>query len=164
MAMTLVETIELDSAAASIEFTSIPQTGVDLLVLVSARSNRSANVTAISRLAINGDEVGTNINLVGDGTTVTSGTAAVLNAGSFTAASATASTFNNTSIYIANYTSTNAKTISSDSVTENDATEVRTRLDANLSNDTAAVTSLEISSPTGNNLVQYSSISLYIIS
>jgi hypothetical protein len=33
MAMELIETVELASAASSIEFTSIPQDGVDLLVL-----------------------------------------------------------------------------------------------------------------------------------
>ena len=53
MTMSLIETKTLASAAASIEFTDIPQDGTDLLVLASIRS-AFADVSNEIVMAING--------------------------------------------------------------------------------------------------------------
>ncbi len=46
--MQLIETIEVGAGgAASIEFTSIPQDGVDLLLMVSARTDRNVGADVV---------------------------------------------------------------------------------------------------------------------
>jgi hypothetical protein len=63
-------------------------------------------------------------------------------------------------IYIPNYTGSTAKSVSVDGVMENNATYAAAGIIAGLWNDTAAVTSVSISSEVAT-LVQYSSATLY---
>lgn len=161
MAMELIETIEVGSGgASSIEFTSIPQDGLDLLLVFSLRNDSASGAV---RLWENGNTAqGSNRMLTGDGSGVYSFSGltyiAIAN-GSGT----TANTFGNGRALITNYTSTNTKSISIDAVQENDASSSSQAITTASSYGTAAITSLELSYTAGN-IVQYSTASLYKIS
>lgn len=161
---TLIQKTTVGSGgAASIEFTSIPQTFTDLVVKLSGRNSRSGQVMQEFVLTFNNTTANySERQLRGNGTSAISQNfsgASIQQLGQ-PAASATANTFSNWEFYIPNYTSSNAKSISLDGVTENNATEAYTFLEAGLWNDTAAITSIKISA--GAYLaVQYTSVSLY---
>ena len=113
--MQLVETIEVGAGgAASIEFTSIPQDGTDLLVKLSMRGTNSAVFDQIL-MRINGSTSTYTIRgLVGDGSSPSSdGTTGLtgMKIGVGVGANATANTFSNTEVYIPNYTGSTNKTI-----------------------------------------------------
>ena len=159
----LIERIEVGSGgASSIEFTSIPQDGVDLVLMFSGRGT-IASVSRFINVLFNGDADG-NYNymrLRGDGSTVTSASSATkyrLEIGLMPADSATANTFGSCQTHIANYTSSTIKSVSTDVVTENNATEAYAQLVANTWNGTA-VTSINIS--TSGNIAEHSTASLY---
>ena len=167
MTMTLIETIEVGAGgAASIEFTSIPQDGVDLVLKVSARTDRSAGADIVS-IQFNGETATTNYSTVylgGTGSGVSS-LSSPDQFGSYTSDDAnTSNTFSNSSIYISNYTSSAAKSFSSDSVSENNATAAYQGIAANLWNNTDAITSIKLGVVYGTNFKQYSTASLYKIS
>jgi hypothetical protein len=163
MTMTLIETKTLGTAAASIEFTSIPQDGTDLLIYSSTRTNRSAIIDN-ERITINGTTSGFTVRyLYGSGSTVTSAAESVNSVEFVNANTSTSNTFSNKSIYIPNYTGSTAKSYSVDVVGENNATESYQVLLAGLFSGTSAITSLLFSSGTGNNLLAGTTISLYKI-
>lgn len=159
MTMTLIETKTLGTAAAQIEFTSIPQDGTDLVALASTRSTVASIVGSIE-IKPNG-AAGTFRRLWGEGTggAYTDALSAMI--GFTSAASNTADTFGNTSFYVPNYTASQNKSISIDSVSEGNSGQIYMLLGAGLSSNTAAVTSLTFAS--GANFVAGSTISLYKI-
>lgn len=161
MAMELIETIEVGAGgAASIEFTSIPQDGVDLLILFSIRSDYAGEI-GFGRVRVNGTD-GNDIFLRGTGSAASSGTSTSLSA-NFNANTATSNTFGNGQIYISNYTASGvAKSISVNIVSENNATLARQEITAGTTTSTDAVTSLLIED-FGDTLMQYSTASLYKI-
>jgi len=163
MGMQLIETIEVGSGgAASIEFTGIPQDGVDLLVKYSFRnSGGSSGYNTVMRF--NGDTAAnyTTRWLLGSGSAASSSTIAgstQIYAGKHSGGADTANTFGNGQVYISNYTSTAAKSISAESVSENNAAAAWQTLSACAWTGTAAITSLIFND---TNLVQYSTASLY---
>jgi hypothetical protein len=158
----LIQTISVTAASqASIEFTSIPQTYTDLVLLYSGRSTRAA---AGDDLFIRFNGLSTNLSsrvLYGTGSAATSfSDASVAYVGYFTGDTATSSVFSNGSIYIPNYTSSVAKSVSADAVNENNATSATQLIHAGLWNATAAITQINIYALNGN-WKQYSSASLY---
>jgi hypothetical protein len=169
---TLISSVTVGSGgAATINFTSIPATYTDLLIKLSSRSDRSGNTSADQYIQFNSNTsaVYSMIRLMGNGSSPSSDSSSGATGafvGDATAATATASTFANTEIYIPNYTSSNAKSISTDSVTENNATEAYQIFNASLWNPAtqAAITSLLIGTVTSNNFVQYTTAYLYGIS
>ena len=168
MAMQLIETIEVGSGgAASIEFTSIPQDGVDLVLVLSARSDQATTATSAT-VNFNSDTGGnyTFIRLTGDGSSATSYTAAataIYFTYSVTGSTATSNTFGNSSLYISNYTSSSAKSISQDGVNENNSTASRQTITAQSWSGTSAISTITLAT-FNNNFVQYSTASLYKIS
>ena len=165
--MQLIETKTLGTATASIDFTSVPQDATDLLVAISARTN-NGDVDDGVRLAFNGTTGNWSFRfLYGSGSAASSGTAAFSLGstrgwgGYATGNTSTANTFGNTSIYIPNYTAAVAKSVSVDGVSENNATQVGLALVANLWNQTAAITSVELSPAVGSTFSAGSTISLY---
>lgn len=166
MAMTLVSTVTVGSGgAASIEFTSIPQTGKDLLLVVSARTNFGSNNGDTIAVRFNGDSANnyTFRNLRGDGSATTSVTTAF--SGMYVLVNPsvyTSNTFGNASLYVSNYTSSSAKSGSSDSVTENNATTSWQVLAANSWSGTAAISSLSMHG--SQDFLQHSTASLYLVS
>jgi hypothetical protein len=147
------------SGASSVTFNNIPQTGyTDLVVKVSARSNQSA-VTDYLKIQPNGTNP-SSLTLWGSGSGAGSYTQTVL-IPAFAGNSATANTFANTEIYIPNYTSSNYKSISVDTVAENNATGASSGFDAGLWSNTSPITSLVFSPRDGTAFLQYSTFSLY---
>ena len=157
--MKLIETKTLGTAAASIEFTSIPQTFTDLVVWVSTRDTTGSVTSGIS---INGSFLNLSSRLlqgVGSGTPSSSSSSGidVITASS----SRTANTFSSGQIYIPNYASTTtSKSLSIDSTEENNATESFMRITAGLYSSNTAITSLAITSGGGTFAIG-STISLY---
>jgi hypothetical protein len=151
--------------AADIEFTSIPATYTDLLLKVSVRS-ADETVYAISFNSNTSNYSG--ISLRGSGSAAASystsaysyGTTAI-GIGYITNA---ASTFVNADIYIPNYASSNNKSLSMDSVSEqNTVSPIYMNLTAGLWSNAAAITSIKLNCANASGFVfaQYSTAYLY---
>ena len=165
MGMQLIETIEVGAGgAASIEFTGIPQDGVDLVIAVSGRVS-FGNIVAACRVQLNSSSSGySGRELYGNGSSASSGTGTtsyIAPTFSVTDSLATASTFGSFQLYISNYTSGVAKSASADAVTEHNATFSYQNISAWNWTGTAAISSIQLSS--NANFVQYSTASLYMI-
>jgi hypothetical protein len=161
MSMQLIETKTLGAAAASLELTSIPQDGTDLLVLISGRSSRAAGADSLF-ISINGSTSNfTGRYLEGSGTSVGSSTIARF-VGVLPDANNTANTFSNIAVYFSNYAGSTNKSFSSDSVMETNATESYQDIIAGLWSQTTAISSLSFAGGIGN-IVSGSTISLYKI-
>lgn len=164
----LLETIQLTESAASVTFDNIPQTGyTDLKVVMSARNAYSGGGAANCYLTFNGNGASySGKYITGNGASASSagntGGTSVIYIGAIENNSWTANTFGNLEIYIPNYTSSNNKSISWDSVTENNATTAYAQFGAGLWSNSAAITSITFTpeSATGD-WVQYSTFSLY---
>ena len=149
--------------AATIDFTSIPSTYTDLMVVLSARSTRNLYEWDDIRQNINSSGVSTSItavNVYGTGSATGSNTGVGTAAGIANTDNVTANSFSSVSIYYPNYTSSNNKSISVDAVSENNATSALAILTATLWSNTAAITSLSFSCANGN-FKQYSTAYLY---
>ena len=160
---TLISSVTVGSGgAATIGFTSIPATYTDLLVKLSGR-----NTGAGDYFTVNFNSSSSNFSarqIFGNAATVYSFTqTTAAEAGMLNNSSTTASTFNNAEMYIPNYLSSNYKSFSLDSVTENNATTAYALLSAGLWSNTAAITSITLT-PSANNFAQYSTAYLYGIS
>ena len=147
--------------ASTIEFTNIPGTYTDLVIKASTRSTR-ANTQDYIDIRLNSDSLNTYTyrRLFGTGSAAGSDSDTVNLVGYQAAANATASTFGNAEIYIPNYTATGVKSISTDSVNENNATAANQGLTATNSVSGSAVTTIKLSCGSGN-FVQYSTATLY---
>jgi len=168
---TLISSVTVGSGgAANIEFTSIPATYTDLVLLLSLRSNRSANQSAVALQFNNSTTSYQYRRLYASGTTVGSdtdntGTSTLL--GEMNAASNTANTFSNKFVYIPNYAGSNNKSISTDNAIEtNSATTNRVSFTANLWSNSSAITSIKLFDQDDGSalIVQYSTAYLYGIS
>ena len=153
--------------AASFDFTSIPATYTDLVVVMSLRSTALTDLGTIGiNLSFNGSTSNRNqIRIFGAGTTVGSdnATSAGIRA-TLPTSTSTASTFGSLSVYFPNYAGSANKSFSVDSVAENNsATSNELDMTAGLWSITSAITSLSFS-PSSGNFVQYSTASLYGIS
>lgn len=150
--------------AGTIEFTSIPQIYTDLLIYVSARSDRSLYVDDY-RIALNGTTSTFWYRaMTGDGTSVAtySGITNSNVIGVTSAANATASTFSNGWVYITNYANTSLnKSFLADSASENNATSAQIWSNGDIWISTAAITSITIDQGDGSNWLQYSTAYLY---
>lgn len=170
--MTAIETVAVGAGGQSaIEFTNIPQTYTDLVVMVSAR-NDAAVTNGQVRLQLNGNTSTSAYSLVYLGSTGSSNFT-----GSESPASnyfwtycpgdnATANTFGNSYYYITNYTSSNNKSISADGTMENNATGSRMNMTAYLYSNATAITSIKLltaNNDTGAsaNFKQHSTATLY---
>lgn len=167
---TLLERITVGAAgAASVTFSSIPQTGyTDLKIVVSGRTTVSI-IDTYFNCNFNGDSganyaqrsvyQGNTGNAVSNSWTAQNN----LYVNSVNGASATASTFSNVEMYIPNYAGATYKSMSQDGANEHNAANPTTRfnpLSAGLWSSTAAITSIALSTASGT-WVQYSTFSLY---
>jgi hypothetical protein len=162
----LLERTELNASAASVTFANIPQTGyTDLKIVISSRTNRANAVDSLG-FYFNGDATVARYSgrvLYGTGSSAASNAPSPVNDETmFTAGnSATASTFGNSELYIPNYTSSNQKSASVDSVGENNATTARMNISAILYDQTTAISSVTFIPITGTTILEGSTFSLY---
>jgi len=159
MTYTLIAHTELGSAQASINFTSIPATFTDLKLVFSMREATADNVAA--NVLINGATANLSERfLFGTGTGTGSSSSSQFNT-YINFNSSTANTFGNGEVYVTNYASTTtSKSLSTDAVSENNASTAYARIGAGLFNSTTAITSIGIQA-VGGNLAQFSSATLY---
>jgi hypothetical protein len=162
----LLENIELSQAASSVTLDNIPQTGYsDLKIVVSARTSDANSISGMGFRVGNGTvDTGSNYTyreITGDGSTpsFSSGTVSSLN--SITnGGSSTSNTFGNFEIYIPAYTSSTAKSMSVDAVTENNATSAQARLQAWYWGGTSAINIITFTA-TSTNFVAGSTFRIY---
>lgn len=152
-----------------VTFSSIPSTYTDLVIKCSSRSNNASNNPDLAYIYFNGSTA-TNYSmkrLYGDSTNVTSDS--LSSSPYFTtimfspANSATSNTFSNNEIYISNYASSNNKTASIDTASENNSSTTNysgLSMQAGLRAITDAITSVSIGCYFGS-FVQYSTFTLY---
>lgn len=138
----------VSGSQSTVTFSNIPQGYTDLLIKVSARGTQAAASHALT-LRFNSATTGYSTKeLVGDGSAVSTQSRTTLGSamyvGNIDGDSATSNTFSNTEIYIPNYTSSNNKSLTLDSVTENNATEAYTTFIAGLWSNTSAITTIDI--------------------
>lgn len=151
--------------AASMTFSSIPSTYTDLCLKISARSLYSGvdNNFTIQFNSSGGTAYSQRV-LYGTGSAAGSFSRTAqpyVDPGYLNGNTSTSNTFGNAEIYIPNYAGSNNKSLSSDSVTENNATAADMALGAGLWANTAAITSITIADYNSNNFVQYSTATLY---
>jgi hypothetical protein len=161
----LLEKIVVPAAgASSVTFANIPQTGyTDLVIKVSARdigarkrgvlvvnfNGSSANLTyrrlyGVVAFGSPGSDSGS------DGTT-----------SYIDGNTSTANTFSNDEIYIPNYASSNFKSFSTDGVSESNDNDPGASLTANLWSNTAAITSITLTTTVPDAFLQFSTFYLY---
>lgn len=158
MPMTLVSSVTVGAGgASSIQFNSIPQTGKDLLALVSVATTAGAGFW-VAYIVLNGNYRTQSRGIQGDGSAVGSYSGDVYSV----PGTSTANTFGSSSVYIPNYTNSSAKIMSIDNVTERNATNSNQEFSAlTYSTTTSGITSLSLEG--AGTLSQYSKISLYLI-
>jgi hypothetical protein len=158
----LIQTITVGSGgAASIDFSSIPATYTDLELVFSIRTNRSGTTVDALGLKMNG--VATNQTmriLYGDGSNAGSQTDTTINT-AVPASTTTASVFGSGHFYIPNYASANFKSVSAESVNENNAALSYIYFVAGLWSQTTAINQLTLYSINSATILEFSSASLY---
>lgn len=158
-----ISSTTLGSSAASVTFSSIPQTYTDLVLRFTARCDSG--------------QTDFNLTINSDSSTAYSFTAlywggtSIFNARSSNATSgalqlvadwstATANTFGSAEIYLSNYTAAMSKAISQFSVTENNNTTAYGDVSALLYRSNTAISTLQLTPP-GANIVAGSTFHLY---
>jgi hypothetical protein len=163
----MANTFELISAvtvgsggAASIDFSSIPSTYTDLVLVLSTRTS-TGSIQGDCTITFNGSGSSYSQRIVyssGSGTASITETAITYRADGSTA---TASTFDNTTVYIPNYAGSTYKSVSLDNVTENNATGAFAALGASLWSNTAAINQITVTPNGGATFSIYSTAYLY---
>ena len=139
---------------SSISFTSIPSTYTDLKIVLSVQSNE-VGVYFNGVTTNDSDKV---LYYIGASTVGSNGNASKIR---LSTSPLPASTFGNAEVYIPNYLSSNFKSVSADSVAEDNGTTYSGMyLTAGLWSSTAAITSIQLI-PSSGNLTEYSTAYLY---
>jgi len=148
---------------SSIDFTSIPSTYTDLLIVASVRTSRTDTKYGNMKVKFNTSTS----NITGkfirgiDASTVQSFSTTAAEWSAPTSLT-TSNTFGNAQIYIPNYAGSAYKSVSLDSVIEDNSSNQFNYLSCALWSVTDAITSLSLyTSDAGQNIVQYSTASLY---
>ena len=164
---TLISSVTVGATAvASVEFTSIPATYTDLVVVLSGRSDtpRSSD-GAYAMISFNGNTSNlSSLYIYNYNGSLYTGTGGSNILGWSNPSDYTANTFSNSSWYIPNYTSSNNKPISIDTVTENNSTDYLSGFTAGLFSNASAITSVKISNEAAAKFVQHTTAYLYGIS
>ena len=150
--------------AASMDFTSIPATYTDLVLVTSIRQS-NASAFSTTQLTIN-SSTSTFTNRILEADTSSgagSSTSPARYVGYLNASTSTASTFASASIYFPNYAGSTNKSYSIDYASENNATASWLGFVAGLWSTTSAITAISLVPSTGN-FAQYSTAYLYGVS
>ena len=156
----LIQTITVDTATATMDFTSIPQTYTDLKLLVSGRVTQSGGTDLL--IDFNGSTTGFTRKIIysDDYSTISGYTDSARSFGIVGGSSYTANVFSINEIYIPNYTGSNNKVASGMSHTENNATAANFQITGHTWNNTAAITRVTVN-VSGTTFVQHTTASLY---
>ena len=157
----------LSSSAASVTFSSIPATYTDLVLKVSARTNRTGTTSQEMRLRFNGSTSNeySNTALWGNAGTATSERQSsqtyLARIRQVTATDATANTFGSIEIYIPSYAISQYKPLSSFGADENNtANDPWVAVNAGLWNNNAAITQIDCIIPS-DSFIANSTFHLY---
>jgi hypothetical protein len=151
--------------ASTVTFSSIPGTFTDLCIKVSSRTNR-IDVQDSLKLTFNGNTSSYSARGLGGNASsaysfTNGGSASIEDVLITCGSTSTSSTFGNGEIYIPNYAGSTFKSVSSDSVSENNANAANRQIYAALWSNTAAITSLTLAPTNGTSILQYSTFYLY---
>jgi len=153
--------------AASIDFTSIPQTYTDLKVMLSSRTTAAAaSATAeYPYIVLNNNTSGySQRQLLGNGSTPSSVTRALGGQGYtyvMPGTANTASTFGSLEVYFPNYVGSDFKSSSADGAPESNVSTLNSMLlDSSLWSNTSAITQITIY-PSAGSFAQYTTANLY---
>jgi hypothetical protein len=151
--------------ASSVTFSDIPQTYTDLKVVISVRTTNTLYGETI-RIKPNGLSTnGSAIIFRGYGSGISSYTYSnALATNNSLGNGATANTFASIEVYCPNYTSSDYKSFSADSVSENNDTNGRQELTASLWSSNAEITSLVFDNDASFGFTEFSTFYLYGIS
>lgn len=155
----------LTSTQTSVEFTglnSYASAYKDLLILSTARNTSSGGHTGAGQLLLNGNSP-TVERIYGSGTSIGADTYAPDGSGVIVESTMTANTFSSTYYYLPNFNSAVNKSVSIESVQENDATGAYCQIAGNLFTVTSGITTITIQ-PNGGSYDVGSSFYLYGIS
>jgi hypothetical protein len=137
----------VESPVTSVTFSNIPSGYTDLILKVSSRMSTTNN---FYKIEFNGSTSShTNRRLYGNGAVAASYSGSDIITYS-NRSDYTANSFDNTEMYIPNYTSSNNKSISIDNVTETNATNNEMAIIAGLWSNTAAITSIKLTPDSGS--------------
>lgn len=155
--------------AATIDFTSIPQTYTDLLIKLSSRTNDSVNFSENLdyRMAGITSSVYSSLTVNAVGTATGYGVEtnqAEARRQSMQANNSTASTFGNIEMYFPSYTTAYNKSTFVDYGTENNATSTVIGIAGSYMANTSAINTISLYSRAGNSFLQYTTAYLYGIS
>jgi hypothetical protein len=153
----------LTASAASVTFSSIPQTGyTDLKVVISARSDRNFTNDSLGLKPNNSTSNRSGRILQGSGAAASSTTTTgEIVYAALTGNTSTANVFSNIEIYCPNYTSSNFKSFSADGVMENNTALSDLSINAWLWSDVSPITSLVFYPIVGSNFIANSEFCLY---
>ena len=166
--MQLLQTVIVGAGGTSnVQFDNLPQTATDLLILCSTRETDTSSPVGVIYINFNGVSTFTyrTRGIAGDAANPfqlnnqSAGQVQVNYASN--GGNQTANTFSNTSIYIHNYAATGVKTVTCESMSENNATVAYHAMNSNNWTVTDPITSLRFTS--NSNFAQNSTISLYSI-
>jgi len=160
----LLEKITVGAAgAASVTFTNIPQTGyTDLVVKGSVRTNVSAIWDDVNFVFNSNSSGYTNKFLQGTGAGAGSGNASPASiVATINGNTATAGTYGTFETYIPNYTGSNTKSYSTDSVSETNGTTAYAMIWAQQWANTAPITSITLSVVNGTSFIQNTTFYIY---
>jgi hypothetical protein len=162
---TLISSNVLSTTAASVTFSAIPSTYTDLVLRISARTDRVTSGTNCKILVNNASNDGSYTYMYGNGASAGSGSnSSTYNfMGLMNGANQTANTFNSAEVYIPNYAGSTKKPFSVFNVNEQNSASTTVEVDAiaNLYNQTTAITSLVFAPISAVNFVSGSSFYLY---
>ena len=160
--LVLIDSYEATGSVSSIEFTAIPDTFTDLAIYLSGRADATYGQVYYETYLIVNSVSGSGKDLYGNGSAAASTSSGEIRIWGVPSSAATLDTFGNALIYIPNYASSTAyKSISIDSVSENNATASMTALAASIYSSNTPITSLGLNPYLTGNFVQYSSAYLY---
>lgn len=153
------------TSVSSFDFLAIPQNYTDLLIKISMRGT-NATVYAAIAMTFNSDN-GSNYSrkyLEASGASAYSGgdtNGVYINVGNFNGSTATANAFGTGEIYIPNYTGSNYKSVSIETVNETNATTAYMDLVGGIWQSSAPINSIKLTIGGSGSAVQYSTATLY---
>lgn len=160
--MELVSTVTVGSGgASSIQFTSIPQTGNDLILLLSLRQTNTTN--GATNLAINNASANSGTFVQALGTSVSGGTGGNTIRTLANPSGSLSDTFSNGELFFFNYSKTQLRTAIAHAAYETNSTSGnQIQFSSGGWSSTAAITSISVTAISNGTFLQNSVASLYI--